>query len=215
VATRKIARATFKKEFVEVRRFLLVAAIFALIGGSFAYLLATKSTYVFLNYESYAMETSLWFFIIVLVLGYFLFNLLVSLLTKLYRPGHRFNRWANNRRQAVSKKEFFQGVLDYESGAWDKALKKFRAASKSLDRPIVAYLYAARAAHKLERRDIKEEMLHAAVQAEPKSALVVGLVRAELLLAEKNEGEAKKVLQGLQLASPKNHQIENLLARLP
>lgn len=198
-----------------MRRFLLYAAVFALIGGGFAYLLATKSTYVFLNYESFAIETSLWFFMIALFAGYFLFNFLVSILLKLYRPGHRFNRWAANRRLAASKKEFFQGILDYESGAWDKALKKFQAAAKSLDRPIVAYLYAARAAHKLERRDIKEEMLHEAAQTEPKSALAVGLVRAELLMAEKNDSEAKKVLQGLQLASPKNHQIEVLLAELP
>lgn len=197
-----------------MRRFLIYAAVVALVGGGFAWLLVSKSTYVFISFESYAFETSLWFFIIVLMLGYFGFNILTSLLFKLYRPGHRLGMWMNNRRLAVAKKEFFQAVLDYESGDWDKSLKKFQAATKSFERPVLAYLYAARAAHKLDRRDIKEQMLHEAAQLEPKSSLAIGLVRAELLIAEKNDTEAKRVLQGLQAASPKNHQIKTLLRSL-
>lgn len=198
-----------------MKRYLIYLAVIALLGGGFGYLLKNKSSYVLLTYETYAFESSLWFLIILFVLGYFVLNFLVRIFFTVYRPGRKFNAWAFSRRVEASKRDFYQAVLDFETGAWDKALKKFKAAALHLDRPIVAYLYAARSAQKLGRQDIKEEMLHEAAQAEPKSALAVGLVRAELLLAEQKNAEAQKVLSDLKLAAPSNHQIEALLAQLP
>lgn len=197
-----------------MKRFLLIAAGFAVLGGSFAYLLKNKSSYVLLTYESHAFESSLWFFIITLVIAYLLFNVLLALVLRLYRPGKRFENWAQNRRIAASKRDFFQALLDYETGSWDKALKKFKASAGHLDRPITAYLYAARAAQQLGRKDIKEAMLHEAAQTEPKLSLTVGLVRAELLIEEKQLKEARELLMALQKTSPSNHRVQSLLDSL-
>lgn len=198
-----------------MKRFLLIAAGIAVLGGSFAYLLKNKSSYVLLSYENHAFESSLWFFIITLIIVYILFNIFLALVLRLYRPGKRFERWSHKRRIAASKRDFFQGLLDYETGAWDKALKKFKASALHLDRPITAYLYAARAAQQLGRKDIKEDMLHEAAQAEPKLSLTVGLVRAELLIEEKELKEARELLTALKKASPSNHRVKSLLDSLP
>lgn len=197
-----------------MKRFLIFAAGFAVLGGAFAYLLKTKSSYVLLTYETFAFETSLWFFIFVLVIVYFLFNFLLGIFFKLYRPGKRFNLWAANRRAVAAKKDFYQGLLEYESGFWEKALKKFKHSVPHIDRPVVACLYAARCAQKLGRKDIREEMLHEAAQLEPKSALAIGIVRAELMLEEGNKEEARKLLEGLQGANAGNPQLAALLGHL-
>lgn len=198
-----------------MKRFLLFSTFVIILGGSFGYLLKNKTSYVLLTYESHAFESSLWFFMIVLIVFYFIVNFILAIILKFYRPGQRFNAWAFSRRVEASKRDFYQAVLDFEVGAWDKALKRFRASAQNLDRPVVAYLYAARTAQKLGRRDIREEMLHEAAQSEPKSSLAVGLVRAELLLEEENQTEAKNVLNELQLAAPSNHQIQTLLKGIP
>jgi HemY protein len=198
-----------------VKRFLLFVVIFSLLGGCFAYLLENKTSYVLLAYESYAFESSLWFFIIAVIIFYFIVNFALAILLKLYRPGQRFNAWAFTRRVEASKREFYQAILDFEVGDWDKALKKFKSSAKSLDRPIVAYLYAARSAQKLGRRDICEEMLHEAALSEPKSSLAVGIVRAELLLEENDMSEAANVLNELKIAAPSNHQVQSLIKSLP
>ncbi len=197
-----------------MKRFLIFAAGFAILGGAFAYLLKTKSSYVLLTYESFALETSLWFFIFALVLVYFLFNVLLGIFLKLYRPGRRFNLWAENRRAAAAKKDFYQALLEYQSGFWEKALQKFRHSIPHIDRPVVACLYAARCAQKLGRKDIREALLHEAAQLEPKSALAIGIVRAELMLEEGNRQEARKLLEDLQRANAGNPQLMELLDRL-
>ncbi len=197
-----------------MKRFLIALAIFMSLGGCFGYLLKNKSSYVLLNYESYAFETSLWFFIILLLVLFVVLNVSINILFKLYRPGKRFSAWAFSRRASAAQKDFYQAILDYELGAWDKALKKFKVSAEYIDRPMVAYLYAARVASKLKRRDLKEELLHEAAKCEPESALALGLVRAELLRDEGNLDEAKAVLTELQAASPSQHQIKTLLETL-
>lgn len=197
-----------------MKRYLVYLSGFVLLGACFGYLLKNKSSYVLLTYESYAFESSLWFLIIALCALYFLLNFLFRIFSKIYRPGKKFNDWAFRRRVSASKRDFYQAMLDYETGAWDKALKKFKTTALHLDRPIIAYLYAARSAQKLGRQDIKEDMLHEAAQAEPKSALAVGLVRAELLVEEDKKTEAKQVLGELKLAAPNNQQVQALLEQL-
>jgi len=194
-----------------VKRFVLLASFIVLLGGIFGYLLANKSSYVLLVYEQYAFETSLWFFFIVLFAVFFLFNRFWPFIAKSLRPGKHFQEWAMHRRVEASKRDFLQALMDFETGAWDKALKKFQAAAVNLERPIVAYLYAARAAQHLGRKDIREAMLHEAAQCEPKSALAVGLVRAELLIDEDNKLDAKAILEGLKQAAPTQHRVLELL----
>jgi HemY protein len=194
-----------------VKRILLLVSLFIIAGVLLGHLFLNKSSYVLFVYDKQAFETSLWFFSILLLIAYFISTYLFRALTIIFHPKKRFNDWAFDRRVAASKRDFFQGVLDFEAGAWDKALKKFKAAANNLDRPIVAYLYAARTAQHLNRKDIREEMLHEAAQVEPKSSLAIGLVRAELLMEEKSFGEAKEVLEGLKRASPNQHRVLELL----
>lgn len=194
-----------------MKRFVLLASLIVVLGGIFGYLLANKSSYVLLVYEQQAFETSLWFFCLMLLGIFFLLNRSLPLIAKSIQPRKYFHQWALQRRVAASKRDFFQGLMDFETGAWDKALKKFQAAALSLDRPIVAYLYAARAAQQLGRKDIREAMLHEAAQSEPRSALAVGLVRAEILIEEENLVDAKAILEGLKQATPSQHRVLELL----
>lgn len=194
-----------------MKRFVLLASLIVVLGGIFGYLLANKSSYVLLVYEQQAFETSLWFFSLLLIGLFFLLNRSLPLIARSIRPRKYFHQWALQRRVAASKRDFFQGLMDFETGAWDKALKKFQAAALSLERPIVAYLYAARAAQQLGRKDIREAMLHEAAQSEPKSALAVGLVRAEMLIEEENLVDAKAILEGLKQATPSQHRVLELL----
>ena len=114
-----------------MKRFVLLASFIVLLGGIFGYLLANKSSYVLLVYEQYAFETSLWFFLIVLFIVFFLFNRFWPLIAKSLRPKKHFQDWAMHRRVEASKRDFLQGLMDFETGAWDKALKKFQAAARA------------------------------------------------------------------------------------
>jgi len=80
-----------------VKSYLIYLACFALLGGSFGYLLKNKSSYVLLTYETYALESSLWFFIFALIVLYFIVNFSLAILLKFWRPGHRFTTWASRR----------------------------------------------------------------------------------------------------------------------
>lgn len=198
-----------------MKRFILFGvASSVFLGGLFAWLLINKSSYVLLNYENQAFETSLWFFIVLLVLMFLFVNFCFSLLAKFYRPAEKWNTWKYARRESAAKRDFYQAILDYEVGAWDKALKRFKASANYIERPIVAYLYAARTANKLGRKDIREEFLHEAAQSDPESSLAVGLVRAEMHMDASEAFEAKKVLEELKVAAPSNHQIIKLLESL-
>lgn len=182
-----------------------------LFAAGLANLILTKDTYVFLSFEQYSFATSLWFFIVAVLVSLFFLRYITRFLRLVLRPKKSFEDWAYARRVSASKRDFYQALIDFELGAWDKALKRFRAAAENLDRPLVAQLYAARTAQKLGREDFKEEFLQEALKSEPKSALAIGLVRAELLNEAGEKEAAKKVLQSLQQASPKNLQVSNLL----
>lgn len=197
-----------------MKRFVLFSSLAALLGAVFAWLLINKSSYVLLVYEHHAFETSLWFFALMMIVLFVLMTVSWPLLRRMIQPRKNFRAWAINRRVEASKKDFFQAMIDFESGAWDKALKKFQASAVNLDRPIIAYLFAARTAQQLGRKDLREAMLHEAAQSEPKSALAVGLVRAELLIQEKNFAEAKTILEGLKVAMPSQHRVLELLSTI-
>jgi len=195
-----------------VKHFLLFKIIpILIIGIIFGYLLVNKSSYALLSYQGHAFETSLWFLCVLLIIVHILVNFLMNVLFKTYQLNQSLNNWKYNRRVKAAQNNFYQGLLDYELGDWAKALKKFKIAVEYIERPITAYIFAARAAQKLDDSELANEMLHSAMQAEPSSSIAVGLIRVELLLADNKKDDAKRVLNELKDASPKNPQILILL----
>ncbi|HEX7036580.1 MAG TPA: heme biosynthesis HemY N-terminal domain-containing protein [Pseudomonadales bacterium] len=163
---------------------LLVLALALVLGGIVGVLVARDPGYVLVAYQNLALETSLWFALLVLVALYALLALAVFVVTRLLRGSGRLKGWNARRRTRAARDQTVRGLLLMAEGRWAEARKLLEAAAPRVPAPLINYLHAARAAHAMGDARGRDALLRAAHESTPGSRLAVGLTQAELQRAD-------------------------------
>ncbi|MCH8140863.1 MAG: hypothetical protein IH908_04630, partial [Proteobacteria bacterium] len=90
---------------------MLVLAIAVVLGGLVGTLVVRDAGYVLVSYDDFAVETSLWFAVLMLLGLYFLIRFTVFLSTRLLRGGGNFGTWNRRRKVRGARQQTVQGLL--------------------------------------------------------------------------------------------------------
>ncbi len=194
---------------------LIALALVAMLvlGGVAGDLVARDPGYVLITYDGLAMETSLWIAAAGLVLGLLLLWLLVFLVIRLLRSWGMLGRWSSKRRRQAAANRTTQGVLLMAEGQWAQAQRALVAAAPHASAPLPNYLAAARAAAAQDLADQRDELLTAARESTPGSALAVGLVQAELQQQAGEWQSSLTLLREMRDGAPKHPGVQRLLLK--
>src|SRR6218665_3879576 len=121
---------------------LLVVAAATLLGLA----IAEHSGYVLIAWKGLRYESSLWVFLLLVVLA----GLLVWGLRRLWRllgvSGGLLNPWSRRHHGRRAQLYADKGLLDLAEGRWERAIRHLQRAAEGEQQPLVHYLGAARAA---------------------------------------------------------------------
>lgn len=189
---------------------LLVAAGLALLGLA----IAEHKGYVLFAYQGFRYESSLWaFLVLVAVLGLLLYLLRLLVRLALVSAG-LVNPWSGLHRTRRVRQASEQGFLDLAEGRWVRALRHLRRAAEGEPQPLMYYLGAARAAHKLGQYEDSDNLLELALKRQPEAELAIALSHAELQEERGQVEAARETLEAMNQRHPHQRQVLRQLQRL-
>ncbi|MWV14542.1 heme biosynthesis protein HemY [Pseudomonas sp. L-22-4S-12] len=169
------------------------------------------SGYVLIAWKNFRYESSLWVFLLLVLLAWLLVWGLRWLWRLLNVSGGLLNPWSRRnhgkRRQLAADK----GLLDLAEGRWERAVRHLQRAAEGEPQPLMYYLGAARAAQQLGDHEQSDAFLERALQRQPQAELAIALTHAELQQAR---GEATAALETLQVMRQRHPQHRQVLRQL-
>lgn len=191
---------------------LLLLLIALMFGGLLGALVIRDPGYVLLAYDDMAVETSLWFAVLLLIVVYFVIRAMVFLAFRLGRGPIRVRSWSQSRRSRTAQEQTVKGLLLMAEGDWSAARNRLEDAAPRVSAPLVNYLNAARAANSLGDTAGRDELLSKAQESTPGARLAVGLTQAELQHSAGQWEQCLATLLPLRSLSPRHSQVLRLLA---
>lgn len=174
--------------------FLLLALLAA--GAAIGLMALRDPGYVLVSHGLTSIEMSLWLAALLWVVSVGAALLALDLLLRLLGLSAWWRRFIGARRHRRSQQAFEEGSVRLERGDWKRAERLLAQAAKLAERPLPAWLAAARAAARGQAWDRAEQYL--VLAEEQGNRLAVGLARARLLLAAGRWEQAAVVLAQLQ-----------------
>lgn len=165
------------------------------------------SGYVLIAWKGLRYESSLWVFLLLIGLLLLLVWTLRWLLRLLLASGGLINPWSRRQRSRRRHLAADKGLLDLLEGRWERAVRHLRQAAEGEPRPLMFYLGAARAAHRLGRVEESEALLERALQRQPGAELAVALTHAELQAEQGDLEGACDTLQAMRERHPHHHLV--------
>jgi HemY protein len=195
-----------------VKAGVLLIAIAAVLGGLVGTLVVRDPGYVLLAYDDMAVETSLWFALLALVVLYFVVRLLVFVFARLATTGGSVGAWNRQRQSKKARAQTIRGLLLIAEGEWAEARRLLVLAGPRVDSPLVNYLSAARAAHAMSDVEGRDELLRKAHESTPGARFAVGLTQAQLQASAEQWEQCLASLLQLQSESPRHPLVLSILA---
>jgi len=195
-----------------MRKLLIFLVVALVVGGAVGTLMARDPGYVLVTFEDMSFETSLWFALLALIVGYFVVRFVFWVVTQLIRSGTGVAAWRENRRTRVAQARTIRGLLLAGEGDWPGARKALLADVENVESPLVNYVGAARAANEVGDVAERDELLKKAGESTPGATLAVALLQAELQIAARQHRSAIETLLNAKIAAPNQSRILRLLA---
>lgn len=168
--------------------------------------------YILVFYKQWAIETTIWFLVLVLIFLLLLFHLLLNLLRNtMYLPKY-IEHWWHKHQVKKSIKLLNRGYCDYLRGRWKKAEKYLVKSAKNKDFSFIGHTLSAKAAnaqHALSRRN---RYLFEAKKSVKKQGYLADAMMVQFLLQQNLPEEALTLLIQLRRERPKEPILLRLLA---
>ena len=175
--------------------------------------IAEHSGYVLIAWKGLRYESSLWVFLFLLLLAWLLLRGLRGLIRLSLVSGGLLNPWSRRQRGRRQQLAADKGLLDLIEGRWERAVRHLSLAAEGERQPLMYYLGAARAAHKLGRMEQSEALLEQALRRQPQAELAIALTHAELQREQGDLDGALNTLQAMRERHPQHHQVLEQLQR--
>ncbi len=170
--------------------------------------------YVLIAINQWTVETTLWFSILALVVGFFMGHSLLLVFARLIQTPKNYQAWKTRRRSKMAHDKTRQGLIEFSEGYWAKAKHHLIKALPNSETPLLNYLTAARAAQEMGDNQSRDDYLRQAQQSMPEAQIAVELTQAQLQLANKQWEQALATLRHLQDINPKHPYVLKLLMEL-
>ncbi|MCB1827115.1 MAG: hypothetical protein KDH94_01735 [Coxiellaceae bacterium] len=195
-----------------IRLLVLIAVL--LVSVWLGLMIAASPGYVLVTYQHWVVETSLWFGLLALLVGFSVFYLMVRILIGLFGARHRLSQWMQQRREHKAQRLTQKGLQELAEGRWRKAEKHLMKAVDHTHAPLINYLAAANAAQAEGNVSRRDEYLHQALYCSENSEIAVGLTQAQLQLEQAQLEQSLATLEHLHHIAPSHKHVMNLLQRV-
>ena len=190
-----------------MKKLVILIAGFLLVGLIFGYLISIDSGYVLFSWGSYTIETSFWFFNIMLAAFFISAYLVLRFVLLLIGSDWRINEWRKQRRSKRGQRQTTRGFLSLAQGQWRTAERQLTQAAALGDNPLINYLGAARAAYEKGDMDKSDQWLKEAGQSTKGAELAVAITQIQLLISRGQTEQALAVVLRLRKQSPKHKHL--------
>ena len=182
-----------------MKRSLLAILIIVVLAGYVGTLIARDPGYVLISYRDYAMQTSLW-----VMLGLILvFALSVYLLLRLWRllrqGGSLVQGWRADRHESRANRLSRKGLTLLLEGEFDRGRKFLDSGTSGDPSDGINYLAAARAANEAGDDESRETYLRLAEESNHELDRARSVVSAELALTRGDADGALMALDGVKV----------------
>lgn len=190
-----------------MKKLAILVAGFLLIGIAVGYVIRLDSGYVLLSWFDYTLETSVWFFNIILI-GFFISAyVILRFVLLLIGSDWRIKEWRMQRRAKRGQRQTTRGVLNLAQGQWRSAERQLTQAAMLGDNPLMNYLGAARAAYEQGDMDKSDQWLKEAAQSTKGAELAVAITQIQLLISRGQTEQALAVILRLRKQHPKHKHL--------
>lgn len=190
---------------------LVIAILAATVLGM---LVVEHQGYVLITWKNVRYESTLWIFLAVLAALALLASLARGLAALLLRSLGWVNPWsARNRRKRLDEAAD-RGLLEFNRGNWQAALKHLEHAGKVSERPLPYLLAAARSADKLGQHQQADDLLAQAGQRLKGQDPAISLCQADLHIQRGQLLQARDCLQEARSRHPGNSELLERLLEL-
>ncbi len=188
---------------------LVLAATVALVAA-----LQQENGYVLLNYGPWTLETSLAFFLVMILLLFLALYALMRSMVRIWAMPRGFRKWKAQRGTRRARRALTRGLVELSEGNWKTAEKNLMRHIRRSDTPLLNYLAAAKAAQQQGAHERRNRYLQLAHESTPSADIAVGLTQAELQLAHEQLEQALATLRHLQGMAPHHVYVLKLLKDL-
>jgi len=189
----------------------LLYSIAALVASVLVGLAALPDPgYVLIGYGKFSVEMTL----LTLVAAVLVFYLLLRAAFGVWGLPSHVKDWKERRHLALEQKRLDQGFAELIEGNPVRAEQVLRRLVRDTDKPLAAYLAAARAAQQQGAVGRRDYYLELAQQSQPGAGLAVDLSRAELQIVQGQFVDALALLTRLRNAHPHHRQVLRMLVKL-
>ena len=174
--------------------------------------------YVLIFVNPKRIEFSLTLFVLLTVLAFFLFHFFIRAAAYTLGLPERVKAFRAARARAKARHALFDALLSSFEGRYARAAKSAASAHAAGEEPGLAALLAARAEHRMEHFDVRDEWLqHAATAAAESGDAALNHARlmtaAELLGDQRRDAEALAVLAELNQSGARHIATQRLALR--
>lgn len=191
---------------------LVILIIAAVLGALIGTLVYRDPGYVLVSYGDYALETSLWFAVLLALALYFLIRFTVFVFVRVFRGKGNVRVWNRERLARRARARTVKGLLLMGEGRWDEARRAFLANASRVETPLINYLNAAQAADELGDVEDRDRLLRLAHETTPGSRFAVGMTQARLQLQRGQLEQCLATLLQLKQESPRHALVLKMLA---
>jgi len=194
-------------------RLLLLILVALLLAMTIGMLAAHDTGQVLISIPGWSMQTSLVFFLALVLVLFFSAYIVIRLLSRLLAAPAMWRRWRRQRQRQLSEKYLSDGLLALLEGRPTEAEEDLIKGARYSASPMLNFLCAARAAQRQGSSKQRDHYLELAAGANPDEKVAIGLTRSELLLEQKQADMALEILTGLYHEYPQHKRLQLLLLR--
>jgi HemY protein len=187
---------------------VIAVLVFIALAGFIGVMSTRDPGYILVAWDRWAVETSLWTGVIMLLLLLLLFWVLRQLVKVFRATGRIINPMSSVQIRNRARSRTLKGYIAYANGEWETSRDLLVKAAPNSAVPLLNWLLAAHASHYLGETDTCEYLLKCAESSSKDADVPVGLARARMYYEREEYEKAEAVLRKME---PQAHSHPHVL----
>jgi HemY protein len=190
---------------------LLILFIILLLAIGIGWGMRQDSGDVLIRFKDWQFESSVWFALLLIVIGFIIIYILIRLLSGMSHLPRRWRIWRHTASLHRGQRYLDLAGCEYIEEKWEIAEKYFEKAAQHLEKPMLGFVGAAMAAQKQNAYGRRNDYLQKAYQSAPNAEISLGFLQAKMEIDSQQWDEAQDTLKKLSTIVPQHPLLENLL----
>ncbi|APZ41693.1 heme biosynthesis HemY N-terminal domain-containing protein [Acidihalobacter ferrooxydans] len=195
-------------------KLLLIALLAMILTGAAVQWALHEPGYVLLAWGHWSVELSLVLFVVLLGAAFIVLYALLRIVIRTWIAPADIARRLHRSRAERARRQLIKGLLEFAEGRWNQAERLLLRSAPHSDTPLLNYLAAAHAAHRMQDYDRRDLYLRKAIESDPKAEIAVELSQAQLQLDRGQTEQALATLRHLREIAPDHAYVVRLLGKL-